>query len=138
VKIYLPSALYCTPFISLKHAWVANELKLVGGQQKILSCVGRQPEKFVWKFENQVIRRRFQCQATHQLFMMLQVTPELIEICEVSRKEKSVVGVPDAAEELLQLRESPALHCRSHNVRVFFLDLISDESFAHLAFSIVS
>lgn len=67
--------------------------------------------------------------------MMLQVTPELIEVCEVSREEESVVGV-EAAEELIQLRESPALRCRSHNVRVF--RLVSDESFTHLTFSIVA
>lgn len=50
IYLDLPSMLsYSTPFHSLKHGWIANELSRVGGQHRILSWVGWHPEKFVWK-----------------------------------------------------------------------------------------
>lgn len=46
--------LYKTPFHSLKHGWIANELILVGGQHRILSWVGPHPEKLVYGFNRSV------------------------------------------------------------------------------------
>lgn len=114
ILVPLPSVLYKTPFHSLKHGWIANELNFVGGQHKILSCVGGHPEKFVWKCKKYkvcfiVFLTNIISLLIYQSFIMIEVTLYLVNVRVIPKP--CLIGIKVIQ---IPLREILNFFCWSH------------------------